>query len=194
MGLVQNIAQCFGGRRGRVQRISPRRKGRKGIQTGAMLCQRVQPLLLRRGLQIPGGGHSVRGRDRDIHLKRTKFTKKLALVQIRQGMPTFGIVNRWLGVPLCDLVLISDMAHPRKIPGDADPKGGLQGHGGPGQQGLFQINGGDIGGIGMPIFPTQLLPVDPKFQRIHSSSKAVRRKSKSGTSTGQLLLGKGGTR
>ena len=134
------------------------------------------------------------GRDRDIHLKSTKFTKKLALVQIRQGMPTFGIVNRWLGVPLGDLVLISNVAHPRKIPGDADPKGGLQGHGGPGQQGLFQINGGDIGGIGMPEFPTQLLTVDPKFQRVHSTAKAVGSKSKASATTGQLLLGKGGTR
>ena len=112
MGLVQNIAQCFGSIRERVQRITPRRKGRKGIQTGAMLRQGVQPIQLRRGLQIPGSGHSVMGRDRDIHLKRAKFTKKLALVQVRQGMPTFGIVNRWLGVPLGDLVLISYMPHP----------------------------------------------------------------------------------
>ena len=134
------------------------------------------------------------GRDRDIHLKRTKFTKKLSLIQVRQGMPAFDIINRWFGVPLRNLVLLAHMAHPRKIPGDTDPKRGLQGQGGAGQQGLFQINGGDIGGIGMPKFPTQLLPVDPKFQRIHSSPKAIRRKSKAGASTGQLLLGKGGTR
>ena len=46
----------------------------------------------------------------------------------------------------------------------------------------------------MPVFPTQLLTVDPKFQGVHSTAKAVGSKSKASATTGQLLLGKGGTR
>ena len=64
--------------------------------------------------------------NRDIHLKRTKFTKKLALIQVRQWMPALGIVHGGFGVPLGYLVLISDMAHSRKIARNTDPKRGFQ--------------------------------------------------------------------
>ena len=47
---------------------------------------------------------------RDTHVKRTVFRVKLALIQIRHGVPTVSVVHRGFGVPLSDLVRFANVA------------------------------------------------------------------------------------
>ena len=115
------VAQGFGARRrrGKFHRllgIECLRIERASVHpAGRCEGQRVQEGQLTRvvsfvRVQVARGTHHVIGGHGDAHVKRAELRVKFPLVEVRHGVPTIAVVHRGLGVPLGQLIRLTDVA------------------------------------------------------------------------------------
>ena len=164
----------------------------EGIILGGHLSQTVQKSVFGvPGRQVPRGHDDIFTGEGDAHIEGAEFAVELPHIQVGHGVPALRVVDRRLGVPLGDLVVIFRPPQAAEHLRDLHPERGFNRHRLTGWQGPGQAYLGHIYPLRM-VLPAQGLPVNPEVQAVYAPPGLLPGEMELRTAKVELLPGKGG--